>query len=204
MQDRIGELQTNVSDLTARNRNISDNLEESNNSLSKANDDIRLKEQQFEERFAKLSKEIHELLSGRFELVNSLLTERNVLLTEQYDLEQKPNNDKSTEKKLTELSKRVQTELEKFVTNPDLTDELETIVNSRLENLIENLRKDYPDFNDNYINIYMYALLKFSPAAIAALQKCALPTVYSRKSKLKKRIKDSNCERKNLYLLFFD
>ena len=181
MQDRIGELQTNVSDLTARNRNISDNLEESNNSLSKANDDIRLKEQQFEERFAKLSKEIHELLSGRFELVNSLLTEK-------YDLEQKPNNDKSTEKKLTELSKRVQTELEKFVTNPDLTDELETIVNSRLENLIENLRKDYPDFNDNYINIYMYALLKFSPAAIAALQKCALSTVYSRKSKLKKRI----------------
>ena len=99
MQDRIGELQTNVSDLTARNRNISDNLEESNNSLSKANDDIRLKEQQFEERFAKLSKEIHELLSGRFELVNSLLTEK-------YDLEQKPNNDKSTEKKLPELSKR--------------------------------------------------------------------------------------------------
>ncbi len=197
MQDRIGELQTNVSDLTARNRNISDNLEESNNSLSKANDDIRLKEQQFEERFAKLSKEIHELLSGRFELVNSLLTEK-------YDLEQKPNNDKSTEKKLTELSKRVQTELEKFVTNPDLTDELETIVNSRLENLIENLRKYYPDFNDNYINIYMYALLKFSPAAIATLQKCALSTVYSRKSKLKKRIKDSNCERKNLYLLFFD
>lgn len=195
MQTRIGELESNLAQLSEENRHINGNLTNIHEKISQANNTLYIRQKEFAKKYAKLSQEIQNLLTDRFELVSTLLTEK-------YDMEQNPNDSKETDKKVLEISRRVQKELDRFVNNPNLTEELEHIINARLDNLIVGLREDYPHFNDNYVNIYIYSLLKFSSPAIAALQNASLPTVYSRKSKLKKRIIESDCERKHFYLQF--
>lgn len=187
------ELESSQKELqTSRNK-----LENSLKALEEAYSNEKRQEEKFEKKSDEFKKEIHELLYARFELVS-------LLLAQKYDLEQNPNTVETPEKLSSQISKCIQTELEKFVNNPNLAKELEAIINKRLDNLILKLRDDFPDFNENYINLYIFSLLRFDYAAISVLQNSSINTIYSRKSKLRKRIMKKVCANKDLYLRFLE
>ncbi len=81
-----------------------------------------------------------------------------------------------------------------------MVNELEAIVDKNMNGLISDLRKDFPKFNDNYINLFIFIVLNFKSQTISLLQKSSSATIYSRKSKLKKAIIDSSVIRKEEYL----
>ncbi len=209
--DSISDFQFQITSLRNRIEIIRKELESSQNELETSRDKLdnslkaleeaysneKMQKEKFEKRYDEFKKEIHELLYARFELVS-------LLLAQKYDLDQNPNTVETPEKLSSQISKCIQTELEKFVNNPNLAKELEAIINRKLDNLILKLRDDFPDFNENYINLYIFSLLKFNSAAISILQNSSINTIYSRKSKLKKRIMKKDCANKDLYLRFIE
>lgn len=135
---------------------------------------------------AESRQQARDILSARFKIINDLLEEYYTY--------------KDTSKEKEKLYAKVKQSLDSFIANKNMVNELEAIVDKNMNGLISDLRKDFPKFNDNYINLFIFIVLNFKSQTISLLQKSSSATIYSRKSKLKKAIIDSSVIRKEEYL----
>lgn len=135
---------------------------------------------------AESRQQARDILSSRFKIINDLLEEYYTY--------------KDTSKEKEKLYAKVKQSLDSFIANKNMVNELEAIVDKNMNGLISDLRKDFPKFNDNYINLFIFIVLNFKSQTISLLQKSSSATIYSRKSKLKKAIIDSSVIRKEEYL----
>lgn len=67
--------------------------------------------------------------------------------------------------------------------------EFEESVDSFLDNLITNLRRDFPKMKDYYYEMYLLLVLGFTPKAVSAFQGIGVETFYNRKASLIRKLK---------------
>ena len=101
--------------------------------------------------------------------------------------------------------KRLYLEVKEIISrfeNPKIRLELEQIINRYRNNLMQNLRLEFPNLsNDEYQQIcYHYA--GFSPKFIGLLMHQKYPTIYKRRSRIKEKFLDSDSSFKNDFLAY--
>lgn len=75
-----------------------------------------------------------------------------------------------------------------YLNDPEAQKSIEKKINSYMNNIISNLRKDYPEINDTEVLFYCFHVLGFSSSAIASVMKISMSNYYVRKSRLKEKI----------------
>ncbi|MCC8118024.1 MAG: hypothetical protein LIP09_04640 [Bacteroidales bacterium] len=103
------------------------------------------------------------------------------------------------------LSKKISDEMEKLVDdfsdNKSNISQLEALVNDNLNDLMADFRKDFPKLKNADYMLFLYTVLGLSISGIVLfLREEKIDAVYSRKSRLKYRIKKSDCKRSQEYL----
>lgn len=77
----------------------------------------------------------------------------------------------------------------------------EAIVDEDLNGIITEFRKDFPDFSELDYRLFCYYVAGFSTKFISMIVKnTSADTLYVRKCRMKKEIKESNCPRRQRYL----
>lgn len=79
---------------------------------------------------------------------------------------------------------------------------LEEVINRHLDNLICNLRIEYPKLSAEDVRLYIYLIAGISPQAIAVILEKPVQNVYLRKSRLIERIKKYNPDKSAEYIGF--
>ena len=103
-------------------------------------------------------------------------------------------------------SSAVLRELEKCIagfSSQQRLDELNDAVNSSMNNIVERLSEQVPSVNKNEINLFLYLCAQFSPRVISLFMNDKLENIYNKKSRLKKKIINSNAPDAAQFLRFF-
>ena len=83
-----------------------------------------------------------------------------------------------------------------------INENLERIINTAMDNLMNKFRTDFPHFRDEEYRLFIFLVLGFSTRAIAFLLDIDDTKVYSRKSYLKRKIKSSGSANTGDYLKY--
>lgn len=98
---------------------------------------------------------------------------------------------------------RLEKEMGKIVgefNDDDYIADLERDINRWTDGLYLSFKSDFSEAGKDLHRLYMYLLLGFSSRTIAVILNIEMSAVYNRKSRLKKKIKDSDTPRKESYL----
>lgn len=181
-------------DICGLNQNIN-RLESDKSSLENSNSELMnklklsaQKEELIENAMYNMQQEVHKVLISRYRQIDNLLREYN-----------EAECSKSGHEK---LFKKVKALVDDFKNNPEVIAEMERIINANMGDLITRFRKDYPRFKQTNVNMYIFLVLGISSGTIAMLQSCSVDTVYSRKSKLKRILSDSENPNAATYLSY--
>ncbi len=87
--------------------------------------------------------------------------------------------------------------------NDDFLRDVEVYVDSISDNLYTSFKKEMNEVSDENKRLFLYLLVGFSNRSIAVLLAQSVGSVYTKKSRLKKNISDSNSVRKEEYLAVF-
>lgn len=104
------------------------------------------------------------------------------------------------------VSSAVLKELEKCIagfSSQAKIDELIAAVNSSMDNIVERLSEQVPSVNKNEINLFLYLCAQFSPRVISLFMNDKLENIYNKKSRLKRKIINSNAPDAKQFLRFF-
>jgi hypothetical protein len=82
----------------------------------------------------------------------------------------------------------------------DAIHKLESYVNTYKNNLISAFKNSFPDLKEEEYLVFLYSAIGLSPKAISILIDNTIQVVYTRKSRLKTKIKDSNDNLKTAFL----
>lgn len=175
--EKISHLEKERNELSEKNIGMIKSLDNSENNVI----ENRLK-------LMAMRKEATSLIASRFTLIDDLLSEY-------YSY-----RDTKIEKE--KLYAKVKKALDDFISDPDMIDTIEKKIDLNLDNLIHKFKKDFSNLSISNIQLYIYMVLNFSPPSIAILQNTTPETVYSRKSKLKSRIRKSGFDNSELYLSY--
>ncbi len=110
---------------------------------------------------------------------------------------------KGTPKEKNKVYEKVVSLISGLGSDPNIINQMEEKINQGLDNLIANFRKDYKELKDSDIQLFIYLVMGFSSRAISVLISQKLEVVYNRKSSLKRKIKEGNSNKKELYLCYF-
>ncbi len=80
--------------------------------------------------------------------------------------------------------------------------QVESQINRCCDNILEKLRRDFPTLSDNEYRLACYLCAGFTTQAICLFLSCNSSAVYNRISRLRKKIKDSESEDKELFLKY--
>ncbi len=130
-----------------------------------------------------LLESIRELLSKQFSIVDTICS--------QY---YESNDKKSIAKELDKLIKD-------FTEDTQIINEIENDINRHYENLMTNLRAEVPTLTDNDCRLFIFAFQGFTTSSIALLLgETSKEAVYTRKSRLKTKIRKSASTNKEYYI----
>jgi len=101
-----------------------------------------------------------------------------------------------------DLTKEAQRIIHDF-TNAESLKEIETYVDSVSDNLYSSFKKEMYDVSDDNRRLFLYLLVGFSNRSISVLLDQTPGAVYTKKSRLKKYILESNATRREEYLNAF-
>lgn len=87
--------------------------------------------------------------------------------------------------------------------NDDFLGDVEVYVDSISDNLYSSFKKEMNEVSDENKRLFLYLLVGFSNRSISVLLAQSVGSVYTKKSRLKKSISDSNSARKEEYLSVF-
>lgn len=104
--------------------------------------------------------------------------------------------------------KKLVADIESYIKNlgkdPANLAELEKFINRYADNLIERLKSEIPNLQDDEIKFYVYNVVGFSSRSISViLDEKKIENIYNRKSRLKSKISNSNAEHKAEFLEAF-
>ena len=88
--------------------------------------------------------------------------------------------------------KSVKKEIENFSNNKKTLQELENIVNQHKNNVMAVLREEFPEFSEMDFRLICYSIAGFSAKAISVFTGNSTTNIYTRKSRLKAIIADSD------------
>ena len=88
--------------------------------------------------------------------------------------------------------KSVKKEIENFSSNKKTLQELENIVNQHKNNVMAVLREEFPEFSEMDFRLICYSIAGFSAKAISVFTGNSTTNIYTRKSRLKAIIADSD------------
>ena len=88
--------------------------------------------------------------------------------------------------------KRVKKEIECFSSNKETLQELENIVNQHKNNVMAVFREKFPEFSEMDFRLICYSIAGFSAKAISVFTGNSTTNIYTRKSRLKAIIADSD------------
>jgi len=80
--------------------------------------------------------------------------------------------------------------------------QLEEQINGCYDNILEKLKSDFPMLSENEYMLSCYLCAGFTTQAICLFLNCNSSAVYNRISRLRKKIKDSTSENKELFLKY--
>ena len=132
--------------------------------------------------------QIAKVFSGQFALLDELL---NTYLDHE-----------GSSRNSTVILKEVEKSIASFKTQKKL-DELTTIINKNMNNIIDRLKTQIPSINRNELNLFLYLCAQFSPRVIALFMTDKLENIYNKKSRLKRKIQNSDAQDKADFLQFF-
>lgn len=104
------------------------------------------------------------------------------------------------------VSSAVLKELEKCIagfSSQQRLDELNDAVNSSMNKIVDRLSLQVPSVNKNEINLFLYLCAQFSPRVISLFMNDKLENIYNKKSRLKRKIINSNAPDAKQFLRFF-
>ena len=110
---------------------------------------------------------------------------------------------KGTPKEKNKVYEKVVNIISGLGSDPNIINQMEEKINQGLDNLIADFRKDYKELKDSDVQLFIYLVMGFSPRAMSVLISQKLEVVYNRKSSLKRKIKEGNSTKKELYLRYF-
>ncbi len=135
----------------------------------------------------RMLEQLRELFKERFALVDELCStyyERHTTKSEQIA-----------------IFNKVKGIIESFATDKSTKKQLEDLVNLYNENVIEKLKTQIPDTTDSEIELFCFLFAGFSPCTISIFINDRIQNVYTRKSRLKKKIAKSNVPDKERFLI---
>lgn len=91
-----------------------------------------------------------------------------------------------------------------FRTDPKVFTKLEECVNRYQNNMMSEFRNSFPKTKESDLKLFLYTVVGFSPRAISLLINEDINIVYSRKHRLKNKIKNSTSPRKDIFLGFLE
>lgn len=142
--------------------------------------------QQHDEKERTMSTRLADLMRGRYELLNELTNTY-------YETSESKNAGKSESKADREaIYQKVKTAIDRMAGNRKEMQELESIVNEYCDNAMAHIHAELPElpYNDTVLLCYIYA--GFSAKAIHLFTKNSISNIYSRKSRLREHIKQSD------------
>ena len=80
--------------------------------------------------------------------------------------------------------------------------QLEEQINGCYDNILEKLKSEFPTLSENEYMLSCYLCAGFTTQAICLFLNCNSSAVYNRISRLRKKIKDSTSENKELFLIY--
>ena len=87
-----------------------------------------------------------------------------------------------------------------LTSNPSTKKELEKIVNTVNDNIIDKLRMQFPKFKPADIDLLCYIYAGFSAQIISVITGDSVSNIYNRKSRLKARIAASDSSEKDFFI----
>ena len=87
--------------------------------------------------------------------------------------------------------------------SPKKIKELEAVINDNFNNIIHRLRNQIPIVTDTEVRLFLYLSSRFSSRAIALFMGEKIENIYNKKSRLKKKIMNSEAVDKEEFLDFF-
>ena len=87
--------------------------------------------------------------------------------------------------------------------SPKKIKELEAVINDNFNNIIHRLRNQIPIVTDTEVRLFLYLSSRFSSRAIALFMGEKIENIYNKKSRLKKKIINSEAVDKEEFLGFF-
>lgn len=133
-----------------------------------------------------MNTKIQELFGKRFSLLNKLCVTY-------YETS-------STRKERDAIYLEVKKEMERFNDTTESAYRLENIVNEYMDGIMQKIRTAYPNFTEEDYRLLCPLFSGFSGKAINALLGININTLYSKKSRLKKRISESDSPYKETIL----
>lgn len=88
------------------------------------------------------------------------------------------------------------------INNPSKQQELENMLNNRLDDIMLKIRRDFPAFREQDYRLIAYSLLGFHSKTIAAILGYTDTSVNTLKSRIRRMIADSNSENREFFLLY--
>ncbi len=132
--------------------------------------------------------QIAKVFSGQFALLDELL---NTYLDHE-----------GSSRNSTAILKEVEKSIASFSTQKKLN-ELKMVINENMNNIVDRLQQQFPTINTNELNLFLYLCAQFSPRVIALFMMDKLENIYNRKSRLKRKIQNSDAQDKDAFLRFF-
>lgn len=102
----------------------------------------------------------------------------------------------------TKVYNKVKELVNRFNYDKQFNENLENTINGRLNNLMSNFRKDFPNLNEWEYPLFMYNVCCMEPRTIALFLEERADLIYKRKANLKRKITNSNAILKEEYLLY--
>lgn len=104
----------------------------------------------------------------------------------------------STEQKI--IVRTIREEVEKIIGSDSTLKDITLAVNLRYDGIIDRLREDFPNLNENHVQFFALCVLDFSNRIISLLQGTTINTTYNRRSELKKMFRSVGTRRGREYL----
>ncbi|MBR0333489.1 MAG: deoxyribodipyrimidine photo-lyase [Bacteroidales bacterium] len=127
---------------------------------------------------SQMSEQVNQLFAKQYGLINQL----SVTCYEMH----------ATRNEKEAVYKRVKKEIECFSSNKETLQELENIVNQHKNNVMAVFREEFPEFSEMDFRLICYSIAGFSAKAISVFTGNSTTNIYTRKSRLKAIIADSD------------
>lgn len=98
------------------------------------------------------------------------------------------------------IYRRVQKQISLFIGDEKLQAHLESLINNDLNDIVSHLRVDLPQLSQKDILFVCYCIIGLEPGIISTLLNISLSNVYTKKSRLRERIKKLDSQYVDEYL----